>query len=223
MRKWRSAAFSALSATPFAAGASAAPDMASAHSAPGYLIVDPSQAVSTAEGLFYPTGPIDDSTLVVIPNPDGSLPGGLTREKLDAMTSRTAADSDAGDSSARAATEQDGEDITPDSGHTYFAYSSIDWSTPTEGDYVVGFSDETRTDYTFDVFSDGEMNFGQGLGYYRGYNGSTIGIQLAWYGLGYADKTHHGGASVPWGDVAASTQFRAKCGTGPTCTGDRTP
>lgn len=87
----------------------------------------------------------------------------------------------------------------------------------------MGFNDETRTNYTFDVFSDGETNFGQGLGYYRGYNGSTIGIQQAWYGLGYAAKTHHGGASVPWGDVAASTQFRAKCGTGPTCTGDWTP
>lgn len=105
MKKWRSAAFSALSVTLFAAGASAAPDMASAHSAPGYLIVDPSQAVSTTEGLFYPTGPIDDSTLVMIPNPDGSLPGGLTSQKLDAMTSRTPADSNASKFSTRVAAE----------------------------------------------------------------------------------------------------------------------
>ncbi len=47
-----------------------------------YVIVDPRNAVSTSEGTFYPTGPLDDDTVVVVANDDGTLPGGLSEARL---------------------------------------------------------------------------------------------------------------------------------------------
>jgi len=76
--------------TPAAAQiAAAAPSQKSTESGlvfgEGYVIVDPNSAVQFDGATFYPTGPISDDTLVVIPGAAGSLPGGLTVAPIPAL------------------------------------------------------------------------------------------------------------------------------------------
>lgn len=59
----------------------------------GYIIVGHEDAIRADAGTFYPTGKISEDTLVVIANPDGSLPGGLTEASLQfAVSQRGAAE-----------------------------------------------------------------------------------------------------------------------------------
>jgi hypothetical protein len=48
----------------------------------------------------------------------------------------------------------------------------------------------------------------QGRGWYRGYNGSTMGVWSKFYTVGCGGSS--GGGTVPWGNVAASKQFKAR-------------
>lgn len=55
----------------------------------GYVIVHPTE---TSGGTFYPTGSIDSDTTVVIAEPDGSLPGGLTEDQIAALIASQSSD-----------------------------------------------------------------------------------------------------------------------------------
>ena len=50
----------------------------------GYVVAKPQRNSQRSDGtMFFATGPVDADTLVVIPNPDGSLPGGLSISEMN--------------------------------------------------------------------------------------------------------------------------------------------
>jgi hypothetical protein len=162
---------------------------------PGYVIVDVSSAVQVGDRVFYPTGPIDADTVVVIPGPDGSLPGGMTEAQLAAVVAHQ---------------------IIPIS-----PYTVTGWAAPggggygpisTAANYVIGTSSDTKWGYSFNVNGDVALSGATGvaLGFYEGYNGSTFGTWQAWYSLGFVGV---GGSSpttyVPWGTTCAYPKFQA--------------
>jgi hypothetical protein len=179
----------------------------------GYVIVQPSDAISVdGNRTFYPTGPISDSTLVVIAEPDGSLPGGVTEAQLNNVaTQRELVGASPSSSATTAAVAMN---------NTYEGWSSVNWSQEFVGASVIGLNDSTVLYYSFNVNAfTSQTNAGQGLGYYRGYNGSTFGVWSQWYGLGSATPGAMRQTSVPWGNVAAVAKFKVKCATTTVCGG----
>ena len=187
----------------------------------GYVLVNP--ASSTTKHLpdgktFMPTGEISPETVVVVTDPDGSLPGEMTQAQLTTMVADQRAARASGVVSDGKVLEvsaqpHDGAKSV-DGGVSALvsrAYSvSYPWLTFTGGS-VIGVNDSTRLNYWHNVTS-GTVQWvqGEGLGYYRGYNGSTFGLWSAYYSMGTAKSNASGGASIPWGNVAANTSFRAK-------------
>lgn len=184
----------------------------------GYVVVDPAAAQVTDEGVFYPTGKIGADTVVVVPEADGSLPNGLTTSKLQqlygprvALPASARGDSEVASQRATAAAA---------SNYAYLASSASSWSRSFAGPNIIGADAAVTVKYRFTVASStAQTNAGQGLGYYRGYNGSQFGTWSKWYNLGVADTRTPGSTRVPWGNVSAQTMFRAKCGTSTICSG----
>lgn len=199
----------------------------------GYVVVDPSQAEATSNGTFYPTGAVDADTLVVIPNADGSLPAGVTQAKLDAIHSQlnTAAGVKAAEQlgytvagpgaakSSGASTNAVASPSATQASHAYSA-SSAGFSRAFAGPNIIGTTATTTVNYNFSI-GQGFDQFvaGQGLGYYRGYNGSEFGTFSKYYTLNSATPTTAGGGTVSWGNVAAQTQFKARCAKSTICGG----
>lgn len=199
----------------------------------GYVIVDLSQATSTNarttnDGVtFYPTGPISEGTLVVIPQPDGSLPGGLTvaelNEKVAQSKSHTALidGSEFIDASVTTNAAAQASPTRTAASYAYSANSSTTWSRNFQGTSIWGYDATARVQYNFSTPAGyNQTNAGQGLGYYVGYNGSEMGLWSQFYNLGSARPGVSGGGSVPWGEVLATAQFRAKCATSTVCWGN---
>jgi len=196
----------------------------------GYVIVDPTQAVKDGNSVFYPTGPVSDDTLVVIPNADGSLPGGMTMASLQAAVSQIQAaaanvGSDAAvplhsDGSLGAAPQTKVPATAADGTYYSWAATSAGWSGSYEGGAVIGTSWTAEALYNFNT-QDGfnEAASGMGIGHYRGYDGSTFGTWTTWYDVGTADNGD-AGSWVPWGYVAAPEQFEAECDTFGACGGN---
>ena len=177
--------------------------------APDYVIVYPSEAVTTSRGTFYPTGPVDEDTIVVIANEDGTLPGGLTEAQVRELA--------AGGSAARAVVEDMDLDspsmasdvVMPMASHSYAAVYNK-WSIEYSGANIWGYDSSTRVSYTFSVTEGtNQQATARGLGYYYGYNGSELGYWAQWYALGLASDGSPGGAQVPWGAVIATAKFKA--------------
>ncbi|MGV8880842.1 MAG: hypothetical protein ACOH19_01700 [Rhodoglobus sp.] len=192
-------------------------DVNVAADAAGYVIVGTESAVETGGATFYPTGEISDDTLVVIANPDGSLPNGLTEETLTAVVAERRAAEAAGTALPDTSDISDG--VVARLTGAYSA-TSAGWSSPYTGGSLIGIDDSSVAGYGFNVApNSSQVNVGSGLGYYRGYNGSEFGIWATWYNLGSASDGTPGGSTVPWGNVAATTQFRAQCATTTVCGG----
>lgn len=143
--------------------------------------------------VFYPTGPAPAGTLFVIPNEDGTLPSGFE--------------------SSAAATQSGGVTAyasTACLGGTYIAPLNT-WTNVLVGQNCQIYGTATGTaSYWFGVAPGmPEAAFGQGLGYYQGYNGSTFGIWGKWYSLGTASDGVPGGGTVPWQNVAGNPKFMA--------------
>ena len=199
-----------------AAASSAAPSRpAPKPAAPDYVILDPNgpDAVTTAEGVFMPMGPIDKDTLIVVENPDGSLPGGMSMSDVAALARARAA----GDVAAMTSLAFDADptavaaagNVTAAAAYSYAAAPNI-WTAPYRGTNIIGTNSSVRVYYSFSVTpATNQQAAGQGTGYYVGYNGSQFGTWMKWYGLGIASDGSNGGGSVPWGNVAATAQFRA--------------
>lgn len=181
----------------------------------GYVIVNPSAAVHNADGrTFYPTGPVSDDTLVVIPQPDGTLPNGLTKAKLDAMQAQAKSEG----TTVVAQLEKQAALLAAPTKYGYGA-TSVDWSPAVNGASKIGLTEATRITYSFEAaWGTSQQNAGRGIGYYKGYNGGSFGTWSAWYGLGSAGTGGHS-QDVPWGNVAAVMQFSAKCATSTGCSG----
>lgn len=112
-------------ADPLAAQAAAADDR-------GYIIVHEKDGIEGRDGsVFFPTGEIAADTIVVIAEPGGKLPAGVTVEKIeDFVAARRSADSgQAGGGS--------GGSLTSNFTYAYTA-SSASMSSPFTGDGVWG-------------------------------------------------------------------------------------
>jgi hypothetical protein len=184
--------------------------MTAAADARGYIIVYPADAETYDGATFYATGPISSDTLVVVAEPDGTLPGGTTEADIAAMIATSRSD--------RSFSSQGS--LSPLLlGWPYAALSS-GWSgtynySPA---YLAGPGGVAY--YNFDVEpSTSQTNAGQGLGYYRGYNGTTFGLWAAWYGLTAATSSSTGGGTTPWDNVSAYQKFHAKCAKTTACSG----
>lgn len=187
----------------------------------GYVIVNPksSATVHLPDGrTFMPTGEISPETLVVITDPDGSLPGSMTQTDLTTMVAeqrtKRANNQAVADQAtllsaqpAKSTKKSDTEFTTMGQRSYSVGYSWNQFS----GSSQIGMTDSTRLYYWHSV-TQGTQQWveGQGLGYYRGYNGGTFGTWSAFYAMGTAKSGANGGASIPWGNTAAVTQFRAR-------------
>jgi hypothetical protein len=187
----------------------------------GYVIIDRAKGVKKGDATFYPTGPISADTMVVITEPDGSLPNGLTVAQLDTIAAGRAAAK-----SSNSATSGLSSNISVTASGTVtllgtwgYSANSTGWTVATGGTNI-GWNDSARVGYAWTVQQGtSQNNAGSGLGYYRGYLGSTFGTWSQWYGLGYATSDAAGYGTVPWGSVTATMQFRARCGSSTICSG----
>lgn len=185
-------------------------------SGPGYVVVQPSDAVHTKTGTFYPTGPIDSDTVIVIAESDGSLPSGLSDDEL----SQIVAAMRAGDATAARLAVGPGTQISgapnPSASSaaarlTKYQWSAppLGWGSPVYGNNIIGWNDSARITYAFGVTAGtNQQALGHGLGYYRGYNGSDFGVWSKWYAVGTATGSSEGHGSVPWGNVIGRARFK---------------
>jgi hypothetical protein len=195
----------------------------------GYVIVNPASAVTNGDSTFYPTGKIGSDTLIVIPNPDGSLPGGLTRATMPAFVAKLNAQGSGAAAinlgvAASSAPASSSAQATPQSSgtypHAYIAGSASSWGTTYTGNNEAGGSSDVRIYYSWNTQSETSAVVpGEGRGYYTGYQGSVYGIYSAWYQFGSAKADEDGSGSVPWGKVLSYTEFRAKCAGASVCGG----
>jgi len=195
----------------------------------GYVIVNPASAVAAKGATFYPTGPISSNTLVVIANPDGTLPGGITTvglmslvAQIKAAPSNTTAAVTVAPASVASGAAAAKPDATSIAATTSYAWSATSggyggWST---GASILGYNWSAQARYNFYTaagFNQGVA--GEGIGHYQGYNGSTFGVWTVAYGVGSGSS---GGAFVPWGEVLDNERFRGWCTISTICWGNYT-
>lgn len=209
------------SAVPLHAAESTVSEVKPAQRGDGYVLVNPANPKTKhlPDGrTFMPTGEISPETVVVVTDPDGSLPGAMTQTELTTMVAEKRAAKALGlapDESVHAVGDQsatsggDGFSISDYANRRTYSVS-YNWGT-FPGGSVIGVSDSARLNYKFNVTA-GTVQWaqGEGLGYYRGYNGSQFGLWSKYYSMGNAKSGAPGGASIPWGNVASNTSFRAK-------------
>lgn len=194
----------------------------------GYLVVSPWDGQKVGDATFYPTGPIRDDTLVVITDSSGALPNGLTTKALDALVAQKRAGQLSGNTTEITADSQASPGALRSApvaaAATYYAWSSSSsgWSQGFQGGSLIGWNDSAQASYYFYTAAGyNQRASGNGLGYYRGYNGSQFGTWSKYYYVGIASSTG-AGASVPWGNVAAVKKFRALCTQTTVCWGNFT-
>ncbi|MBD7982773.1 hypothetical protein [Oerskovia merdavium] len=183
---------------------------------PDYLVLYPEDGLEEGGATFYPTGELDEDTVVVIADADGSLPGDISEAQLQSMLSSRSPAAVSAALGIQGATENGQaplaartSDITPYAAHTWTA--GVSWSGAFTGGSIWGYDSSAKVSYVFNVTpGTNQKAAGQGLGYYSGYNGSEFGMWAKWYGVGIASDGSAGGATVPWGKVIATAQFKGK-------------
>lgn len=163
--------------------------------APEVLVIDADSAETSSKKpgeVFYPTGALSANTIVVMPEVYEQY--GLTADDMAGVD--TQAELMGALSAARASC----------GGVATGAYGV--WSAPSVSPVSVAGNPNYKQDYTWWVQDGTNQSAGvQGLGYYRGYNGSQLGTWSKWYGVGVGTS---GSALVPWGNVWSIPQLRAK-------------
>ncbi len=180
--------------------------VAEAADAAGYIIVPPSDSFEYGDGTMYPTGPISADTLVVIQNPDGSLPGGLTESTL----------------AETVAAKRQGVDAEVSSDNNVVARAS-GWSPGNAVNVgsLIGWDSTARAGYTYNTRPYTAAT-GSGLGYeYKCTSSTYCGQVSAYYFVGFANQytNYNTGGSAPWGNVAANRMFLGNCTSTPVCGG----
>lgn len=178
--------------------------VAKAADAAGYIIVPAADSFTYDGGTMYPTGPISPDTLVVIQNPDGSLPAGLT---TSALNSAVAAKRAGGDPQVALDAARASSGWVP--GQAANLGSLVGWDSTARA----GYSYNTRP-YTAAT--------GSGLGYeYKCTSQTYCGQVSAYYFVGIANQytNYNNGGSAPWGNVAANRMFLGNCTSTPVCGG----
>nr|NLD41704.1 hypothetical protein [Actinomycetales bacterium] len=163
-------------------------------------LADPGIAY-VGDSVFYPTGHVDPGTVIVIPDHyvDPSTLTGLPLEDVINLTL-----------SGLAETQREIDRTLTRRSYGYIA-PPLAWSGIYKG--TVGYFgyEGANLYYWFNVTEgSNQQACAQGVGHYRGYNGSEMGVWRKWYGLGCASSNYVGGASVPWGNILAIGEFRAQ-------------
>ena len=187
-----------------------------------YVVVNPAAATEVGEEVFFPTGEIDDDTLVIIPDANGQLPFGLSPDQIAALH----AELEPGETlqiDAQVAMEAGAPPVTSIAaiGAGYTATSSA-WGPVSQATTAFIAGPGGRAHYKFDVHTGfGQVNVGNALGYYRGYNGSQFGVWQKWYHQGTANENSIGGLSngTSWYNVSAYPAFQGQCAITQVCSG----
>jgi hypothetical protein len=203
--------------------------------APPYVVIQPGDGIVQGDRTFYEVAGGSSSTFAIFAREDGSLPYGVTTGALDRMIragvsardgfERLAARSTSGTDVQRtqALASDDVIRIARTSPNDAYGTIGTTWSRAWRSTiYVMGRTRDTRVWYSCNVAPNtSQVNVGQGLGYYWGFNSTTrtYGYFSSWYDLGSASPRFPGGTSVPWGQVSAYPQFRARCASTVGCAG----
>jgi hypothetical protein len=179
---------------------------AKAADAAGYMILHKSDGEPVGDTTFYPTGPINSTTIVVMANDDGTLPDGMSQTQLQGLVQ-----------AHRANASHTSMSTTATASATVAPYSSAVWSVAQgswSGAYNlganIGWNSSARASYSFKTSCGCQQANGNGLGYYYGYLGSTYGLYSKWYWVGWSAGDWQS-TTVPWGNITANRQFRAGC------------
>lgn len=194
-------------------------EQAKAADAAGYIIVDRADSVNVDGATFHPTGPISEDTLVVIPDEDGTLPDGLTEEGIQSIIAQKRSGALTQDSVTVDAAAAPEGDVAARATLYSWAATSAQMSRAYNGGSFIGLNSNTTASYYFYTQSGfGQRAAGNGMGFWTGYNGSQFGTWERFYGVGNAGTAGTGG-SVPWGNVAATQKFQARCTVTAACFG----
>jgi hypothetical protein len=167
------------------------------------VIAYPGFTTEDGSATFYPTGDIDPSTIVVIADADGRLPGGLT----EAQVAELIVSGKAG-SGVEAPGDQLG--ITPLESTSWISGSNCEWGRAYEQTSLgITRDDGGRVTYIWWV-TYGQAN-GQAWGFYKGYNGSDFGVWGKWYPVGRSSESAPSleRKPVPWEGTWGLPKFRA--------------
>lgn len=180
---------------------------------PGLVVVNPDLAQPGVNGsIFYPTGEISADTRVVVPDDQGLFLGNLTFNEVKASATTKSADGVLALMKDMQARNASSVVITPFAAQMVWSAAPNSWGpiiTHTSG--MIGTSDNATVRYGYSVQEGtNQSGYAQGLGYYRGYNGSQFGTWSAWYSLGYSTSNSPGGATVPWGNTMGVPKFQGK-------------
>lgn len=186
----------------------------------GYVVVYPVSDTPPEgeEADLLPTGEIDDDTLVIVANADGTLPLGLEPEELveaHAVVNERFPRG-ASDELVLNLLESEGFDIESASGEVGVQNSTCKsfipglskWGPASTSSVAVFGRPGTQVNYRFwPTFAVGQsLIVGQGIG----FDQNTAGQVRRWYNLGSAYTGATQSRNVPWGNNAATPQFRAQ-------------
>ncbi|OJU41224.1 MAG: hypothetical protein BGN97_15895 [Microbacterium sp. 69-10] len=196
--------------------------VAKAADAAGYIIVPAADAFPYEGGTMYPTGPISADTLVVIQNPDGSLPDGLSVPAIEAAVAAKRQGGDpAAAAAAVAAAKPQGVSPALTAAVGWYPGANGGWSRAFTVGSLIGWDKTARAGYSYSTYIYTDAS-GNGLGYeYKCVSSTYCGQVSAYYWVGFADyRTGYiSGGSVPWGNVAANRMFMGRCVSVYTCGG----
>ena len=171
----------------------------------GYIVVPASDSFPYEGGTMYPTGPISEDTLVVIQNPDGSLPGGLTKSSLEAHVAAVR-------SGQVVASKTEGQ-ATPMTSMIWNPSAGGGWGSAVNVGSLIGWDAGARAGYSYSTYANTAAS-GNGLGYeYKCTSSTYCGQVSAYYFVGFADQSNNywSQGSAPWGHVAANRMFMGRC------------
>lgn len=185
-------------------------------------VVFAGQGVEQENGdVFYETGPVSADTLIVVPDDNGLMPGGLTRQEAvktyaeggvaglrRAMDSTREAEGSA--SSAPLGSSLDASASVNAISQTFITGLCCTWQQFTHPTALWGWDDTATVNYRYAVQAGTRQSAcAEGRHYYRGYNGSDFGVWSTWSSLGCKSagigwKT----ASFWWGSIIAYPQAK---------------
>lgn len=171
-----------------------------------YVIAYPLATSRSDSAVFYPTGSIDSSTVVILAEADGSLPGGFSETQLADIIATAKANPER----TASGTITIGDSSGSRGYTTWYGGTGCNFGNAAvqQSPSILGANDSATVTYIW-WLNNGRGANGSALGYYRGYNGSELGVWASWYGLGSTSINASANAygRVPWGNVIGLAKF----------------
>lgn len=166
------------------------------------FVVDPSTAEASGDATFYPLPKSAEDSLIVMPDmaAEVGIKPGFVNPKDEARV-RTALAA-ANDQQAKAPTITMATNATVSPMVSYnvdFTLLPLQQINSQWKSGYIGFTADSRKIYNFAINQGGGKVAFQGLGYYKGYNGSDFGLWSRYY---LVNSGTSGTKSVPWGNVS---------------------